>query len=350
LSKPVVEDSRVFSDRYDRYRRLNALGAEGLQRLADARFAVVGMGVLGCYITDLLVRLGVKNLRIVDRDVLQSSDLGHQILYDEDDVRRELPKVEAASRRLRSLNSSCKIDAIFIDLNPGNILEVLDSIDIVLDGLDNLAGRFMLNDAALETGVPWIYCSAAGLSGMAMGVPSGGKPCFRCMIPNYTSPGSTLSCDTVGIWLPAAHWAAGQSAWLAIQGLMGNWEHWGELTAMDCFPVGIEIIKVKATPSCPACVGGHRDFLHGDLYPKAFQLCGRDEVTILPVPGRVKDMHKVAEQWDGAGELEATPYFVRWKDDTHQVLIFEDGRVLIRGVQSVDEAQRLWGRLFSRWT
>ena len=108
-------------------------------------------------------------------------------------------------------------------------------------------------------------------------------------------------------------------------------------------------MMVMAESSCPACVEGRRDFLNGDRYPKMFQLCGRDEVTILPLRGHGSNLQDIANQWDSAGKLETTPYFVRWKDDAHQILIFEDGRVLIRGVQSVDEAQRLWGRLFAQW-
>jgi len=183
---------------------------------------------------------------------------------------------------------------------------------------------------------------------MAMGIPAGGKPCFRCLVRDYPSPGSTPSCDIIGIWPPAAHWAAGQAVWLAAQGLQGNWEHWGKLTTMDRFPDDIQTMTAKPDSSCPACAEGRRDFLKGDRYPKAFQLCGRDEVTILPVPGQAKKIHDIANQWDGPGKLETTPYFVRWKDNTHQILLFEDGRVLVRGVQSVDEAQRLWGRLFAR--
>jgi molybdopterin/thiamine biosynthesis adenylyltransferase len=339
----------MVSNRYDRFRRLKNLGADALNRLANARFAIVGMGVLGCYIADLMVRLGVRNLRIIDRDILQTSDLGHQILYSEADVRQELPKVEAASRRLKSVNSSCDVNGIFAHLNPANVIELLESADIVLEGLDNLAARFLINDAALESGIPWVYCSSAGMSAMAMGIPSGGKPCFRCLARDYPSPGSTPGCDTVGIWTPVAHWAAGQAVWLAVQGLQGKWGDWGKLITMDSFPNDVQTVKVKANASCPACAEGRSDFLNGDRYPKAFQLCGRDEVTILPVPGRAKDIGGIADNWNGPGELETTPYFARWKDDNHQIFIFEDGRVLIRGVRTVDEAQRLWGRLFARW-
>jgi hypothetical protein len=215
--------------------------------------------------------------------------------------------------------------------------------------LDNLAARFLLNDAALESGIPWVFCSSAGMSGMAMGIPAGGTPCFRCLVHDYPSPGSTPSCDTIGIWPPAAHWAAGQAVWLAVQGLKGSWERWGKLTSMDRFPDDIQTMTVRLDSSCPACAEGRRDFLRGDRYPKAIQLCGRDEVTILPASGLSRNVHEIANQWDGPGELETTPYFVRWKDNAHQILLFEDGRVLIRGVQSVDEALRLWGRLFARW-
>jgi len=337
------------SDRYDRFRRLNDLGAQGLERLADAHVAILGMGVIGCYMADLLVRLGVKNLRIIDRDTLQPSDLGHQILYIQDDVARELPKVEAAAKRLTAVNPSTKVEGIFADINPKTILDFLKDVDIVLEGLDNLAARFLLNDAALELKLPWVFCSAAGMSGMVVGIPAGGKPCLRCLVRDYPSSGSTPTCDAVGIWTPTAHWAAGHAVWLAAQSLQDNWNGWGKLTTMDRFPDEIRAVTVNRDPSCPACATGQRAFLKGDKYPKAFQLCGRDEVTILSASDRRWDIQQIRKQWDGPGELETTPYFVRWRDNTRQVLIFDDGRVLIRGVQSVEDAQRLWGRLFTRW-
>jgi len=336
-------------DRYDRFRRLNDLGARGLKRLAGARVAILGMGVIGCYIADLLVRLGVGKLRIVDRDVLQPSDLGHQILYNQDDVAQELPKVDAAAKRLAAVNPSTKVEAIFGDINPKTILEYLQSVDVILEGLDNLATRFLLNDAGLESKLPWVYCSAAGMSAMVMGIPAGGKPCFRCLVPDYPASGSTPGCDTVGIWTPAAHWAAGYAVWIATQSLREKWDGWGKLTTMDRFPDEIGTVTVNRDPTCPACADGNRAFLKGDKYPKAYQLCGRGEVTIVPASDRRLDIQQIKNQWDGPGKLETTPYFVRWRDDTHQVLIFDDGRVLIRGVQSIDEAQRLYGRLFARW-
>jgi molybdopterin/thiamine biosynthesis adenylyltransferase len=339
----------MFSDRFDRFRRLEDFGAHALEKIAEAQIAIVGMGVLGCYAADLLVRLGIKNLRIIDRDVLQPSDLGHQILYDNADVQNNLPKVEAAGKKLSAINPSVQIEAAFIDLNPYNVIEYLEGMDLVLDGLDNLAARFLLNDATLELEIPWVSCSSAGASGMVIGIPAGGSPCFRCLVRESPTPGSTPSCDTIGIWTPAAHWAAGQAVWLAVHGLLNQWQDWGKLYTLDRFPADVHIVNVNQDPACPACVSGLREFLRGDKYPKTFFLCGREEVTILPTPERLWNLDDVLRKWNRPEKLETTPYFVRFKDDLHEILLFKDGRVLIRGVKSVDEAQRLWGRIFGQW-
>lgn len=339
----------MSQDRYDRFRRLQRLGDDGLNCLANARIAIVGIGVLGCYAADLLVRLGVKYLRIIDRDILQPSDLGHQILYDEEAVKQELPKVKAAKNRLKAVNSSVEIEPVFADINPGNILSHLRGVDVILEGLDNVAARFLLNDAALDLNIPWVFCSAAGTSGMVMGIPAGGAPCFRCIVQDYPSPGSTPSCDTVGIWSPAAHWAAGQAVWLSIHGLMNQWQDWQILYTLEEFPAEIKTAKAERHPACPACDGEKREFLKGDKYPKAFLLCGRDEVTILAGSTRIPDKEEIIKKWEGSGELETTPYFLRWINKAHEIFLFDDGRVLIRGVKSVEEARRLWGRTFSQW-
>ncbi len=340
----------MTADRYDRFRRLKDLSPGAWERLSHARIAIAGMGVIGCYAADLLVRLGVKKLRIIDRDVLQLSDLGHQILYDELQVKQELPKVEAAAQRLRNINPDVEIEPVFADLNPRTVLKHFDGQDLVLDGLDNLAARYLVNDAALEMNIPWLYCSSAGRSGMVMGVPPGGEPCLRCLVQEYPAPGSTPTCDAIGIWSPAAHWASGQAVWLAIQGLHRQWQDWGTLFSLEQFPSEMKAINVKQNPSCPACVENKRDFLRGDKYPQAFQLCGRNEVSIVPGTEKTPDIKQIKQQWSGPGIIETTPYFARWRDDTHDILWFDDGRVLIRGVESVDEARRLWGRLFAQWT
>jgi adenylyltransferase/sulfurtransferase len=134
-------------DRYSRQIRFAPIGEAGQRRISASRVAVIGAGALGSVAAELLARAGVGLLRIVDRDFVEYSNLQRQSLYDEDDVRKNLPKAEAAAAKLRRINSEIQIEAVVDDVNPTNVEDYISDVDVVLDALDNFETRFVLNDA-----------------------------------------------------------------------------------------------------------------------------------------------------------------------------------------------------------
>ena len=171
--------------RPDRYRRqtvLAEIGAEGQRALSRARASVVGLGALGSISSDLLARAGVGHLRLVDRDVVELTNLQRQSLYSESDVDR--PKAEAAAERLRSVNSGIDIEAVSKDAHSATARDILHGADIVLDGTDNLETRFLLNEAAIDLGIPFVYAGAIATYGMVFAIRSPDTACFRCFNPN----------------------------------------------------------------------------------------------------------------------------------------------------------------------
>src|SRR5215475_14675091 len=166
-------------DRYSRQIRFAPIGEAGQQRLASARVMVLGLGALGTVAADQLVRAGVGFVRVVDRDFVELSNLQRQSLFDEGDIAGNLPKAIAAETRLRRINSSVQIEAKVDDVNPSNIEDYLDGVDLVLDALDNFETRFVINDACAKHGKPWIYTAAVGSYGLVMPVLPGRTPCLR---------------------------------------------------------------------------------------------------------------------------------------------------------------------------
>src|SRR5438876_3387575 len=144
-------------DRYSRQSRFAPIGESGQQRLAAARVLVVGLGALGTVTADQIVRAGVGFVRLVDRDFVELSNLQRQSLFDEEDIRNNLPKAAAAEAKLRSVNSSVQIEAKVDDLNPANIEDYIADVDLVLDALDNFQTRFGINDACAKHRNPCIY-------------------------------------------------------------------------------------------------------------------------------------------------------------------------------------------------
>src|SRR5208282_4948578 len=153
-------------DRYSRQIRFREIGEEGQRRLGDARVAVVGCGALGSTQAELLARAGVGFLRLIDRDYLEWSNLQRQSLYDEKDAAESVPKAAAAAQRLKAINSSIAIEPAISDLTPANVEELLEDVDLIMDGTDNFETRFLINDFALSKGIPWIYGAAVGSYGL----------------------------------------------------------------------------------------------------------------------------------------------------------------------------------------
>src|SRR5438045_2079849 len=149
------------SGRYARQTLLPWIGEHGQQKLAGARVVIVGCGALGGAAAEQLARAGVGHLTIIDRDIVELTNLQRQVLFDEEDARANLPKAVAAERRLRQINSNIAVRGIVADVNAENAVELLDA-DLILDGTDNSETRYLINDVAVQRGLPWIYAGCVG--------------------------------------------------------------------------------------------------------------------------------------------------------------------------------------------
>src|SRR6185436_10269541 len=187
--------------RYSRQSRFAPLGEEGQRRIAAARVAVIGCGALGSVQAELLARAGVGHLRLIDRDFVEWSNLQRQILFDEADAAEGLPKAAAAARHLAKVNSEIEIEPLVADLTPVNALDVLEAIDLILDGTDNFETRYLLNDAAVKLGIPWIYGAAVGSYGLKLTVVPGRTACLKCVYPEPPN-GPQPTCETEGVLAP----------------------------------------------------------------------------------------------------------------------------------------------------
>ncbi len=170
-------------DRYSRQTLFFGIGKEGQKRLGDSCVVIVGCGALGTIIATTLVRAGVGKVRIIDRDFIEYHNLQRQVLFDEEDIKNQLPKAVAAERHLKKVNSSIEIEGIVADVNYTNIERFIRGADLILDGLDNFETRFLINDVSLKHKIPWIYGGAISSSGMTMTIIPGETPCFRCFHP-----------------------------------------------------------------------------------------------------------------------------------------------------------------------
>src|SRR5262245_9226642 len=176
-------------ERYSRQILFHGIGEEGQRRIAEGRVLLCGCGALGSAIADSLVRAGVGFLRIVDRDFVELSNLQRQVLFDEQDIAEQLPKAIAAFRKLAKINSNVSLDPIVADIDHRNMLALASGVDLIVDGMDNFETRFLINDAAIETRIPWIYGGCVGSHGQVMPIFPGETACLACLIGDVPGPG-----------------------------------------------------------------------------------------------------------------------------------------------------------------
>ncbi|MGB9689595.1 ThiF family adenylyltransferase [Thermogutta sp.] len=332
--------------RYLRQIQFADLGAEGQKRLAEARALVCGCGALGTMVANHLVRAGVGFVRIVDRDLVDLSNLHRQCLFDEEDARRQLPKAVAAADKLQRINSEVRVEPIVADIRSDNIGELAQDVDLLVDGTDNFETRFLLNDYAIRQNVPWIFAACLGAQGQVMVVLPGETPCLRCLIPTLPPAGTLPTCETAGILGPVVGVVASLEAMEALKILAGRRDavtH--DLIVVNLWPVRLRQISLTSMrdPSCPTCVEQRFEFLEHRRESTSVALCGRKTVQVTPPEGRC-DLDEIHKRWNALGEVERCPYFLRLRTPDWTLTLFPDGRALITGIDDPVLGRTIYAR------
>lgn len=336
------------AERYSRQVRLPEVGAEGQRRLSAGRVLLVGCGALGTVIADALVRAGVGFLRVVDRDFVELNNLQRQILFDEADAREGLPKAEAGARKLRAANSSVAVEPVVAHVEHGNVLGLAGDADVVVDGTDNFEVRYLLNDAAVKLGKPWIYGGCVGTHGQTLTIVPGRTPCLRCLFEETPAPGESETCETAGVLGPAVHIVASLQAVEALKLLLGREERISrELAYLDVWENTFRRFQVGADgprPDCPCCGRKQFDWLDGRRGSQTTTLCGRNAVQVAPPTRGAIDLAALARALGPAARPTANRYLLRFEAEGRQFTVFPDGRAIIHGTDDADQARTLYAR------
>ena len=334
-------------DRYSRQVLYAPIGAEGQARIRAARVLLTGCGGLGAEAASLLARAGVGSLRIVDRDVVELTNLQRQALFDEADVRDCVPKAVAAARHLGRINGEVTVEPVVADLDAGNVLDLLAGVDLVVDGFDNFEGRFLLNDACVREGRPWVYGACVGSYGVSTLVVPGRTPCLRCIQPELPAPGSSPTCDTVGIVGPVAHLTASLQVAQALRWLVTREvPEPPVLVSADVWDLRLQRVELPARdPACPCCGARRFEFLDAPRAP-AESLCGRQAVIVRPSTGVRPDFAAIAERLRPLGEVSAGEHVLRFRSPPHELTLFADGRAIVKGTDDPSLARSLVARWF----
>jgi adenylyltransferase/sulfurtransferase len=329
--------------RYSRQVRFAPLGEEGQRRIRAAHVAIVGCGALGTVQAEAMARAGVGRLRLIDRDFVEWSNLQRQFLFSEADAAEGLPKAVAAARRLALVNSEIAVEAIVADFTPSNAADLLEGIDLILDGTDNFETRFLINDAAVEANVPWVYGAAVGSYGIKMPIVPGKTACLRCVYPEAPQ-GAQPTCETEGVLAAVTATIAALQSGDALKMLaVGPESVIANLTTVD---VWSGVIRQLAPPvrdaDCPCCV--RREFIHLAGSRRApISLCGRNAVQIHE-RSRPLDLPALAHRLAAVARVRANEFALRVSLEPYEMTIFPDGRAIIKGTTDVGVARSLYAR------
>ncbi|MFC2002036.1 ThiF family adenylyltransferase [Chloroflexota bacterium] len=322
-------------DRYSRQILLPEIGKEGQQRLGNSSVVIIGCGGLGSIIATSLVRAGVGKVKIIDRDLIEYHNLHRQVLFDEEDVKSQLPKAVAAEQHLKKVNSSVEIEGIAADVNYANIERLVTGADLILDGLDNIETRFIINDVSLKHKIPWVYGGAVSTSGMTMNIIPGETPCFRCVF-GYVPPAGVLpTCDTAGVIAPAPFIVGSLQSVEAIKILVGAGEINRDLIIIDVWQGNFRRLKISPRHDCPTCQGRY-EFLQTRLGIRTTLLCGQNSVQVSDPSIEGFSLKELARHLKPLGEVSYNESRLRFTADNHEIVVFPDGRAILKN--SLDES------------
>ena len=329
--------------RYSRQELFPGIGPEGQRRLRTARVLVVGCGALGSCLAEMMTRAGVGSLTVVDRDYVEPSNLQRQSLFEEEDAERGLPKAAAAESHLRRINSDVAVRGIVADLTAENAEELVRGADLVLDGTDNFETRFLVNDVCVRLGVPWVYGACVGSYGLALLVRPGTTPCLRCVLGERPAPGSGPTCDTAGVVAPIVHVVAGIQAAEALKLLAGRCESLlPGMVTVDLWQGVFDVMDLTGmAPRCGGCTEGR--FEAPETAGSAV-LCGRDAVQLRAPRGASLDLAALAERLRSAGRVTRNEYLVRFSAHDAELVVFADGRAIVKGVDDPALARTLYAK------
>jgi molybdopterin/thiamine biosynthesis adenylyltransferase len=333
--------------RYARQMIFPGVGEEGQRALLQARVTIIGVGATGSVLANHLARAGVGFLRLIDRDFVELNNLQRQLLYDEEDIAALLPKAVAAARKLRRINSSITIEDIVSEVTAANIAGFVSDADLVMDGTDNFATRYLINDVCVKQGKPWVYCGVIAAYGMTMTIQPHLSPCLRCVMGEMPAPGTVPTCDVAGVVGPIVTLMGSIAAAEAIKLIVGRGALNSGMIYADLWEGSFDRFDLGGPrPDCPTCGRAEYPFLSAEAGARTTSLCGRDAVQVSVIGATTLDLGALADRLRAAdvGGIQCNPYLLRADLEGHEVTVFPDGRAIIKGTSDETRASTLYAR------
>lgn len=342
--------SSVVPDRHSRSRIFPGIGDAGLERIARSSFVFVGVGAVGAAAAEMAVRAGVPKITLIDRDVVETSNLSRQFLFDERDAAEGAPKAAAAARRLRTIDRGLEVEGVVADLDHRNALSLLKGHDVLFDASDNFETRLLVSDTARSLGAVSVYAACVGEEGLvSLSIP--GSPCLRCYLEDLPPAGSGPTCETAGVVPTLPPTVAGIAMTEALRAVSGAPVSGGVLSlrVWDGAWQSRRLFEhAHPSPRCPACADGRFPALEGEEASEIVKLCGRNAVQVAPAARERPDLAALERRLSGVGRVRRSEHLLAADVEDVRLTVFSDGRCVVHGTGDPLRARSLYERYVGR--
>lgn len=340
-----IKKKSLYNEFYSRQTVLKELGAEGQRKLAESKVAVVGLGGLGTVSSLYLALAGVGHLRLIDQDTVELHNLHRQVLYSERDLR--YPKVEVSAKRLRKASPFVEVEPLAENLNANNVEKLLSGMDCVVDGLDNMRTRYLVNRACAKLKIPYVFGAAIGIEGNISVFAPPETPCLECVFPNVDDS-SILTCDVRGVLGATPGIIGTMQAMEAIKVLAGIGSPLkGKLLICDFSDMAFTTIDIHKRENCPACQGAVASL--PKTKEKLVWLCGRKTANINPEkPFRLNlnQIHEAIKEQFKVRVKSSLAIIFNYKN--YEISLFNGGRMLIKNVDNEESALEIYREILQK--
>lgn len=324
-------------------RQIPLIGKQSQDKLKRTKVCIVGVGALGSCSAELLTRTGIGTIRVIDRDIVELSNLQRQHLFTTEDIGE--PKALAIAKHLRKIYPEIVVEPKVNDLNPETIDDLLGGADIILDGTDNLETRFLINDFSVKTGIPWIYSGAIRKEGVVMPIFPTTGPCLRCLFPRV--PGHTESCWVAGVTPMITTIVAALQTALVFDYIVKSDIKHGFLMSIDQHGFNLRRISVRKNQNCLVCRRHEYEYLEGRAFRYSELLCGQDTVQILaPKNSPIINFKTVENRLKSRLKIKISGILMTIRFEGYEITLFKNGRALIKGKGiTIEKARSIYNTL-----
>jgi molybdopterin/thiamine biosynthesis adenylyltransferase len=338
-------EKQVFAKEfYSRQTILKELGEEGQQKLAKSKVAIVGAGGLGTVSSLYLALAGIGYIRLIDQDTIEMHNLHRQILYNPDDL--HYPKTEVAAKKIEKQNPLVTVEAIPENVNANNVERLLKGVDVVVDGLDNMVTRYLVNRACVRLDIPYVFGAAIGIEGNLSVFAPPETGCLECLMPNL-SDSDLLTCNTRGVLGATTGIIGALQTMETIKLLTGVGSTLkNKLMVCDFSDMDFTTIDISKNIHCSVCRGDLSSIAGGE---RLVWLCGKETANINPEKPIKLDLDEVYLQVSKQFKIRLKSQLALMFDyKNYEVSLFNGGRMLIKGVADEKTALTIYREIIKK--